>query len=175
MADRNPARALDIVQRVENLCDFVEHPAIREALKAVPTSMPRDLGSFRFEAPLWVGFGIVGLWAALDAFADRAGLPCRKCPTCLQCCLPQRFDGHTRGTEIDALQELDDLRHLYAHNYAGEVDIEYEKRRRRHVLIRGQATDLTVGARFDGQWIPLNLDHLRQYAGVARAVLQRFL
>ena len=62
---------------------------------------------------------------------------------------------------------------LYAHNYGGEADAEYAQRPR-HVLVRGTAMQLTVGARFDGQWIQLDLPHLKAYAQVAREVLQRF-
>ena len=175
MADRNPGRALNVVNRVDLLCDFIAHPAIRAAVQqAVPVTMPRAVGALGFEVPLWVGLGTVGLWAALDAFADRAALPETKCATCGgKRCIPQRFAGHTQGTEGQALAELEDLRHLYAHNYAGDADAEYAQRRR-HVLVRGTATWLTVGARFDGQGIQLDLPQLRAYAEVARAVLQRF-
>ena len=174
MADRNPHRALDVVRRVEMMCDFIENPAIRRAVEqVVPVTMPRAPGALGFDIPLWVGLGTVGVWAALDGFADRAALPKTRCSTCRGCCLPQRFAAHTQASEGQALAELEDLRHLYAHNYGGEADAEYAQRCR-HVLVRGSTTQLTVGARFDGQWIQLDLPHLKAYAQVARAVLQRF-
>ena len=33
MADTNPARALDVVKRVVEMCNFIEDPAIQEAVK----------------------------------------------------------------------------------------------------------------------------------------------
>jgi hypothetical protein len=71
------------------------------------------------------------------------------------------------------LAELEDLRHLYAHNYAGETDVEYSARKR-HVLVRGTPIQLTVGSYFDGQRIQLGLPQLKSYAEVARAILERF-
>ena len=124
-------------------------------------------------ASLWVGFGTVGLWAALDAFAERAALPAEKCSVCRIRCILQHFGTHVQGTEREALAELEDLRHLYAHNYAGHADTEYA-RRPRHVLVRGVPTRLSVGARFDGEGIQLDLPQLKAYAEVARALLERF-
>jgi hypothetical protein len=73
MADMNPGRALDVVRRVEMMCDFIENPAVRSAVEqAVPVTMPRAPGALGFDIPLWVGLGIVGLWAALDGLAERA-------------------------------------------------------------------------------------------------------
>ena len=178
MADRNPGRALDVVRRVEMMCDFIENPAVRTAVEqAVPVTMPRAPGALGFDIPLRVGLGAVGLWAALDGFSERAVLPDPACPTCGRHCIPARFGPHVQGNEGTSLAELEDLRHLYAHNYAGEADDEYfgtTVPRRRHVLARGKVAQLTCGAQFDGQRIQLDLPHLRAYARVARAVLQRF-
>jgi hypothetical protein len=72
------------VQRIEGLCNFLEHPGIREAAeKHVFVTMPRDVGALGFDRPLWLGLGIVGVWAALDAYAERylnlVPQPCAKC------------------------------------------------------------------------------------------------
>jgi hypothetical protein len=179
MADMNPGRALDVVRRVEMMCDFIENPAVRSALEqAVPVTMPRAPGALGFDIPLWVGLGIVGLWAALDGFAERAALPDpAACLACGRRCIPARFASYTRGTEGLGLAELEDLRHLYAHNYAGEADEEYvgtAAPRRRHVLARGTVVQLTCGGQFDGQRIRLDLPHLRAYAHTVQSVLQRF-
>ena len=57
------------------MCDFIENPAIQEAVKTkmVPVSMPSGVNSV-LKISVWVGLGTVGLWAALDAFAERASL-----------------------------------------------------------------------------------------------------
>jgi len=84
MADTNPARALDVVKRIVEMCNFIEDPAIQEAVKTkmVPVSMPSDVNSV-LKISVWVGLGTVGLWAALDAFAERRGLKNKKCPICV--------------------------------------------------------------------------------------------
>jgi hypothetical protein len=178
MADMNPGRALNVVNRIEMMCDFIENPAVRTAVEqAVPVTMPRAPGALGFDIPLWVGLGIVGLWAALDSFSERAALPDPQCSACKRRCIPARFISHTQGTEGSSLAELEDLRHLYAHNYAGEADDEYfgtTTPRRRHVLTRGAVVQLTCGGQFDGQRIQLDLPHLRSYARTVRSVLQRF-
>jgi hypothetical protein len=116
MADKNPARALSVVTRIEMMCDFIENPVIKTAIEqAVPVSMPRAPGALGFDIPLWVGLGTVGLWAALDGFSERAAL--KKCPTCPICkmrCMPVRF-AVVGIQDNDGLKELEDLRHLYAH------------------------------------------------------------
>jgi hypothetical protein len=167
MVDTNPARALDVVKRVIEMCDFIEHPAIQEAIKTkmVPVSMPDDVNSV-LKISVWVGLGTVGLWAALDAFAERAGLPDQPNPI--------RFRCRCEGNEEQSLKELDDIRHLYAHNYAGEADDEYFNRGRRYVLCRGEPTQLTCGAQFDGRRLSLNLQDLRWYAQTVQTVLRRF-
>lgn len=174
MADRNPDRALDLVRRVEMMCDFIENPAIRAAVQAaVPVTMPHAPGSLGFDIPLWVGLGTVGLWAALDGFAERAALPRRRCNACnTSLCVRSRYAAHVQGNEAVVLAELEDLRHLYAHNYAGEADAEYF-RWRRHIFTPGTAAQLTCGAQFDGQRIRLDVAHLRAYARTVRDVLGR--
>ena len=174
MADRNPARALDVVRRVEMMCDFIEHPAIKAAVQqAVPVSMPRLPGALGFDVTLWVGLGMVGLWAALDGFSERAALSNPKCVTCGNWCMPERFANYTQGSEGQTLEELEDFRHLYAHNYAGEADDEYFGRKR-HVLKSDVPMQLTCGAQFDGQRLQLDLPHLRMYSRTVQSVLQRF-
>jgi hypothetical protein len=53
MVDRNPARPLNLVQRVEQMCDFIENPAITTAVNQhVPVTMPRAPGAWGFDIPL---------------------------------------------------------------------------------------------------------------------------
>src|SRR5260221_8494701 len=108
MTDRNPGRALGVVRRVEIMCDFIENPAIRTAIEqAVPVTMPRAPGALGFDISLWVGLGMVGLWAALDGFFERAALPDLLCTTCGRHCIPARFAAHTHGSEGRSLAELE--------------------------------------------------------------------
>src|SRR5712671_1216572 len=119
------------VHRVSQLCDFLDHPAMQAALDQIPHSMPRDVGSLGFDTGLWVGFGAVGLWSALDAFAEREGMRATtRCPTCGRRCLSARLKAAGKLDPADelTLNELDDLRNLFAHNYAGLADPEYFKK-----------------------------------------------
>ena len=166
-----------MVKRVVEMCDFIEHPAIQKAVltKMVPVSMPSDPNSV-LKISNWVGLGTVGLWAALDAFAERAGLKPSKsgCPICKKTsCISALFARYTQGNEVQSLNELEDFRHLYAHNYAGEADTEYFERKR-HVLALGTTAQLTCGVQFDGHRLSLDLLHLRYYANTAQSVLGHF-
>jgi len=167
------ARAISVVKRVVMMCDFIEHPAIKTAVEqAVPVSMPPLPGALGFDISLWVGLGMVGLWAALDGFADRASLKRLRCSTCGRACIPTRFACYTQDDEEQSLKELEDLRHLYAHNYAGEADDKYFNYAR-HVLNCGIATQLTCGAQFDGRRASLGLPDLRTYSRTVQSVLER--
>jgi hypothetical protein len=134
--------------------------------------MPASLGSLGLDTPIWVGLGIVGLWAALDAFAERAKLNRVKCPICEWKCIPSTFASYTKGNEGQTLQELEDLRHLYAHNYAGDADQKYFERKR-HVLKFGAVTTLKCGASFNGHRASLDLPQLRMYAQTVEGMLKR--
>jgi len=93
--------ALNQVRRIEGLCDFLEHPGVQEAAeKHVPVTMPRTVGGLSFDTSLWVGVGIVGLWASLDAYAERR-LANQKCGVCSRICLEARYQttGY-RDTEL---------------------------------------------------------------------------
>jgi hypothetical protein len=174
MTDTNPARAIGVVKRVEMMCDFMENPIVTEAIEnGVPVTMPRLPGALGFDVPLWVGLGIVGLWAALDAFSERAALDRRKCTTCKRICILGRYEPYIKGNEGPAFAELDDFRHLYAHNFAGEVSAEYFKKKR-HVLAAGTVVQLTCGAQFNGQRLQLDLPHLRFYSRTIQNVLKQF-
>jgi hypothetical protein len=178
MADMNPARAFDVARRIPMMCDFIETIKPDAIKNHVPVCMPADVGSLGFDTPLWGGLGIVGLWAALDAFAQRADLPNPKCRICGIKCIPLRFASYTTGNEEQSLRELEDLRHLYAHNYAGDADEEYfnfkiRKGYLRHVLRRDVATQLKCGGSFNGRRASLDLPHLRKYAQTVEDVLKR--
>jgi hypothetical protein len=88
--------------------------------------------------------------------------------------MPKRFAApYIERNDGQSLMELEDLRHLYAHNYAGEADDEYF-RRLRHVLQRGIPVQLSCGASFDGRRPSLDLSHLREYSRTVKRVLKRF-
>jgi hypothetical protein len=165
--------AKPFVNRIEYLCDFID--SVKGfALARVPVSMPPDVGSLGFDTPLWVGLGMVGLWATLDAFAERANIPEKRCNIChARGCVAARFALKvTDVTDRNGLQELEDIRHLYAHNYAGKADQEYFKRRTRHVFRSGVPTTLSCGGTFNGSEVNLDLSHLRSYCALTRRVLE---
>ena len=178
----NVSLGLSQVSRIAQLCDFLAHPGMQAALDhSVPVSMPHDVGSLGFDTPLWVGLGIVGLWSALDAFAERAGIPATKCPVCDgPNCLSSRLTSTSKLNAADerALKELEDVRHLFAHNYAGRADIMYFTKKngrkwKRHVLDSGSSVSLSSGAMFDGVSISLAAVHLRYYADQSRKVIEK--
>jgi hypothetical protein len=130
--------AMSQVQRIEGLCNFLEHPGIREAAERhVPVTMPRDVGALGFDRPLWLGLGIVGVWAALDAYAERyLNLEPQQCAKCGRKCLSSRYGVAGVGQAFSQpLDEIEDLRHLFAHNFAGVADDEYLQKKR-HILRR---------------------------------------
>ena len=192
MTDKNPAPALNQVKCIESIRDFMNNPAIIRAVEqSVPVSMPAEAGSLGLDIPLWVGLGMVGLWAALDAFAERAGLK-SKCSICGRQCIVAAYAPKFQDTDNQTFAELEDLRHLYAHNYAGVADEEYLDRPR-HLLKRGDPVQLSSGAVFDGRRLcreeniarvdqaqrlspqyALNLDDLRKYSRTVQSVLERF-
>jgi hypothetical protein len=172
MPNTSPALALQVVQRVEQMCRFIGHPAMKAALAQVPVTMPQDLASLGLETPFWVGLGTVALWAALDGFAERAGRK-TKCPICKRNhCIWARFDPPA-SNEGQSLKELDDLRHLYAHNYAREADAIYF-RYSRHIFQPKTTAPLSCGAVFNGYQANLDLTHLRAYSETVRRVLEHF-
>jgi hypothetical protein len=175
MADTNPARALDVVRRIEMMCDFIELPAIKTAAEqTVPYPVPKSVGALGFDIPFWVGFGMVGLWAALDAFAERAALPRKLCASCEKRCLAERFASYAQENDSEMLKELEDIRHLYAHNYAGEADDEYfSPKHPRHVLQLDVPVQLSCGGQFNGKRLLLDLRQLREYSRTVRDVLDR--
>ena len=62
-------------------------------------------------------------------------------------CISRRFARNTQGNEGQSLNEFEDLRHLYAHNYAGEADAKYFKHKR-HVFVSYVTTPLTCAIRW---------------------------
>jgi len=168
--------AMSHLGRIEQLCDFFDNPTIVDAIaRAVPPRMPPGRGALGFDDDTWIGLGMVGLWAALDAFAERATLKYKGCVICDSRCLLYRFDNSKlTPSELTILSELEDVRHLYAHNFAGRADDDYFARRR-HVFVANTACKLSSGAEFDGQLIKLKPLHLRHYAQVARGILPKFV
>jgi hypothetical protein len=167
--------AINQVQRIEGLCNFLEHPVIKETVeKNVPVTMPRDVGAFGFDTPIWIGLGIVGIWAALDAYAERHLSRANKCSVCGRRCLGARYVSIRHlipGAVAQALDELDDLRNLFAHNFAGDVDAEYLSTPR-HILRPNAPIILSSGAHFSGTHVDLKVQHLRYYCACARKVFE---
>jgi hypothetical protein len=167
--------ALSQIARVAQLCDFLEHAEIKEAIhRGAPVTVPHDIGALGFDAPLWIGLGTVGLWSALDAYADRSSLAKTNCSRCNRGgCLWGRLSatGKLSASQSLALEELEDMRHLFAHNYAGQADATYFHRAR-HVLASGVPVKLSSGATFDGTSLSLGATHLRYYANSSHSMVQ---
>ena len=118
--------------------------------------------------------GTVGLWSALDAYADRSGFPNTKCTRCNR---PGSLWGRLSATvklsapQALALAELEDIPHLFAHNYAGQADAKYFECAR-HILSSMVQANLSSGATFDGANLSLNAMHLWYYADCSRSIVQ---
>lgn len=172
------AIAISQVERIAQLADFFDHPALSVAVATnVPVTMPQSIGSLGCDIPLCVGLGIVGLWAAVDAYAERSSIQRARCAICGRSgCLFARLEntGKLNQAHRPLLQEVEDLRHLYAHNFAGQADALYFGMAR-HVLHAGQSSTLSSGAVFDGARVTLSVAHLRHYAVCSRAVVASLL
>jgi hypothetical protein len=168
MADKNPAQAITTIKRIEMLCDFIENQDVRKSIQAlIPVTMPSKPGSLGFDIPQWAGLGTVGIWAALDAYAERADLPRDRCPICGRTsCISKRFENYTRDDESDSIAELEDIRHLYAHNFGGDADAEYF-RRDRHIFSSGVQRQLTSGGHFNGRQLRLDMSSSQKRRGAS--------
>lgn len=173
------SKALEQVNRVSGICRFLEEPAIKTAIgESVPVTMPPGPGSLGFDAPIWMGLGVVGLWSALDAFAERAKFGgAGKCTLCgRSTCVFHRFHSSGKFTRPRTcfLMDLDDLRHLHAHNFAGHVDDEFLKRKRHlpGAFLSPPKERFSCGAQFDGRSVPLNATHLAYYCDRATELLR---
>lgn len=157
------------------LCDFLEHPELEKAAaSASPVTMPPTVGSMGFDIHLWAGLGVVGLWAALDAYAEHSSFAKTPCATCGRPgCLVGRLVAKCQiALHRQALEEMEDLRHLFAHNFYGNVDANYLAKKR-HVLGGAAPLQLSCGALFDGTNVRLIGEHLRQYSSAASSLLSQ--
>lgn len=155
------------VNRIAMLYDFLRQPSLAAAAQsASPVTMPPTLGSMGLDVPLWVGLGTVGLWSALDAYLERMGVGGTLCPVCGRAtCIYGRLCTHNNASAMPlrALEELEDFRHLYAHNFAGHVDADYLLRKR-HVLTGAQPVALSCGQLFNAPSLTLEPTALKHYA-----------
>ena len=136
-----------------------------------PVSMLQDrIRAAGVDPDLWYGLGIVGVWAAIDAFVERMIPEQPKKPKQRQEWLKSRLD----TTEYTAFLELDDLRNLFAHNFAGVVDQTYLDHPRRHYLKLGADCKLDCGYQFKGlagERVALTLAHFKHYIAQARDIV----
>lgn len=169
--------ALYQLHSIAGVCNFLESPQIHTVRNSYPVTVPPDLGSGGFETGLWLGLGMVGIWAAMDAHAERAQLPKSRCQRCQRECGVSPFTTAAtlpQNLEV-AMYELEDVRNLYAHNFAGRADAQYfGPKRSRHVITANVPATLSSGALFDGTTLTLGIPHLRFYAARATDVLQNY-
>jgi hypothetical protein len=126
---------------------------------------PLELRGLHTEA--WHGLGIVGLWAAIDAYCERVSHK-----GAIVAMLDSKLSAVLPADLLAICAELDDLRNLYAHNFAGHADAKYFDRKR-YALAPGQALDLASGAKFDGttNTVHVDINHLEFYCERARDIL----
>ncbi len=129
----------------------------------VPQVQPQAAGVHE----IWAGLGIVGIWAALDAYGDAAG---RKGGS-----LYKKFRTTVDPVAQTTLRELDDLRNLFAHNIAGVSGRAFFARKKQDRLIcEGKRYEFTGGCHFTGvrdSRIVVKLDHFASYLTSAENIL----
>ena len=150
-------KQIDDLGRVANLAD---------AISAPPLTMPQDpLRAAGIEPELIYGLCVVGLWAAMDAFLERVGYGGRT--------LPERLSERVTPDLVAASKEIEDIRHLYAHNFGGLADDNYFSNRRRYFLKSARSMTLASGADFDGRHLHIEAGNFSWYVQQARAIVER--
>jgi len=108
MASSDYGNAINQLTKLESFAN------VEDNLKEPPVCMPQDRRrAAGIDPDLWYGLGIVGVWAAIDAFGERKTGKRGQL---------QRFKNHVAAGQGKILSELDDLRSLFAHNFAGVAD-----------------------------------------------------
>jgi hypothetical protein len=160
MACSDYGNALNQLTKLESFAN------VEDNLKEPPICMPQDrMRAAGIDPDLWYGLGIVGVWAAIDAFGERK--TGKHGPL-------QRFKNDVTAGQGKILSELDDLRSLFAHNFAGVADLKYLNDGRRSCLKLGQPYLLSCGYQFNGkkdERITLALSELKYYISQAREIL----
>ena len=124
-----------------------------------------NCGAQGLHPDIWHGLGIVGLWATIDAFAERENQVAGRLVDRLSTALPPNLDA--------VAKELDDIRNLYAHNFACVADATYFNAKPRNCFKANILYPLTSGNRFDGQQLTLTLNDLKHYILHTREILKR--
>lgn len=161
-----------------------DHPAYRSftysSLPGVPPpeiSRPDPLLRRTLDPVIWHGLGIVGVWASIDAFRERKNQPSSPA-----------FPGVVTDTLavtapylVDIWGDLYDLRHLFAHKFAGQADHYYwfydgptrTKPRPHHRFSEGVTVPLTsgTGTQFDHDRVCLTIQDLDFYVREGRTIL----
>jgi hypothetical protein len=160
MASNDYGNAINQLTKLESFAN------VEDNLKEPPVCMPQDRRrAAGIDPDLWYGLGIVGVWAAIDAFGERKTGKHGQL---------QRFKNGVAAGQGKILSELDDLRSLFAHNFAGVADHKYLTHSRRSCLKLGQPYRLSCGYPFNGhedECIKLALSDLKYYIGQAREIL----
>ena len=173
-------QAFTQVTQIDTFCAFCAR------LPLPPVTMPPDaVRAAGLDPDIWHGLGIVGLWAALDAFTERG----HQRPSGTRLVDWLTCDAHVPHLPSDlakAVRELDDMRNLYAHNFGGLADDVYFARQR-NVFKRGESyrlssdtgSSLTASppgtpSSFGSQRLTLTLDDLQFYIKKVHAILRIF-
>lgn len=156
----------DYGNAINQLATLESFANVEDNLKEPPVCLPQDrMRAAGIDPDLWYGLGIVGVWAAIDAFGERKTGKDGQL---------QRFKNDVAAGQAKILSELDDLRSLFAHNFAGVADHKYLTHCRRSCLKLGQPYRLSCGYQFNGkedERIKLALSDLKYYISQAREIL----
>jgi hypothetical protein len=161
------------------------HPAYRSStqstLLGVPPpeiSRPDPLQRRTLDPDIWHGLGIVGVWAAIDAFCERKNhSPSPAFPGVVHDTLARKAP-HV----VDIWGDISDLRHLFAHKFAGQADDFYwfrdgprRKNPRPHCRFsQGATVSLTskTGTQFVNDAVRLTIQDLEFYIRQGEDILK---
>ena len=156
------SQALRQLDQIESFCDLCDR------LPMPPVTLPPDpVRAAGLDPDIWHGLGIVALWAAIDAFVER------RQPPGVSGGFVNRLSRYLPPNLDQIAKEIDDMRNLYAHNFAGVADATYFNNRPRSCFQASIPYTLTSGNRFDGQQLTLTLNDLKHYIRHTREILKR--